>query len=222
MGARAGASDCRGIARRRSLRIERSRNAPWASGSPRTTSSRQVDGLVVYRLDRLARDLILQEQLLADVWRQGCKVFSTSRAEGEYLSDDPADPSRKLIRQILGSVAEYERAMISLRLRAGRARKAENGGYAGGRPPFGFRAKGRQLVPLEEEQRVLQRIQELHEQGCSAQSIADTLMAEGLRPRSAEVWHSRTVTGILARLAENCHTRPLGLSHESNQRKGVR
>src|SRR5947209_18158524 len=31
----------------------------------------QARGLVVYRLDRLARDLVLQEQLLADVRRLG-------------------------------------------------------------------------------------------------------------------------------------------------------
>ena len=47
----------------------------------------------------------------------GAEVFSTSDAEQGYLQDDPSDPSRKLIRQVLGAVAEYERAMIRLRLR---------------------------------------------------------------------------------------------------------
>jgi DNA invertase Pin-like site-specific DNA recombinase len=87
-----------------------------------------AEGLVVlYRLDRLARDLIVQETLLGDVWRMGREVFSTSAAEQGYLQDDPHDPSRKLIRQVLGAVNEYERSMISLRLRAGRLRKAQNG-----------------------------------------------------------------------------------------------
>jgi DNA invertase Pin-like site-specific DNA recombinase len=36
-------------------------------------------GLVVYRLDRLARDLMMQEQLLAEVRRLGAKVLSTSK-----------------------------------------------------------------------------------------------------------------------------------------------
>ncbi|MDP9389706.1 MAG: recombinase family protein [Actinomycetota bacterium] len=34
-------------------------------------------GLVVHRLDRLARDLVLQEQLLAECWRLGTTVAST-------------------------------------------------------------------------------------------------------------------------------------------------
>ena len=67
--------------------------------------ARSVQGLVVYKLDRLARDLNLQEQLLAEVWRMGrceceehshvkassCpnwqagRVFSTSASEDSYL-----------------------------------------------------------------------------------------------------------------------------------------
>lgn len=80
--------------------------------------SHQSGGPVVYRLDRLARDLVLQEQLLADIRRIGGDVYSTSSAEASYLTDDPEDPSRKLIRQVLGAVNEYERAMIALRLRS--------------------------------------------------------------------------------------------------------
>src|SRR5205807_10485953 len=119
---------------------------------------RSAKGLVVYRLDRLARDLIVQEQLLAEVRRMGGEVFSTSAAEAGYLVDDPDDPSRKLIRQVLGAVSEYERAMISLRLRTGRHRKAERGGFAYGSPPFGWRAEDKELVPVREEQDVLVRI----------------------------------------------------------------
>jgi DNA invertase Pin-like site-specific DNA recombinase len=37
------------------------------------------------------------------------------------------------LRRVLGAVNEYERSMISLRLRAGRLRKGQNGGYPGAR-----------------------------------------------------------------------------------------
>src|SRR5262249_30714080 len=90
--------------------------------------SNDADGIIVYRLDRLARDLIIQEQLLAEARQHGWHVFSTSTSEAAYLEDDPGDPSRKMIRQVLGAVAEYERSMIALRLRSGRARKAQGGG----------------------------------------------------------------------------------------------
>lgn len=83
---------------------------------------RRAEALVIYRLDRLARDLVLQEQLLAEVRRLGGVVLSASESESAFLVDDPDDPSRKLIRQVLGAVSEYERSMIALCLRSGRAR----------------------------------------------------------------------------------------------------
>ncbi|NHC44352.1 recombinase family protein [Motilibacter sp. K478] len=160
----------------------------------------RASGLLVYRLDRLARDLILQEQLLAEVRRLGGRVYSTASGEDAFLADDPSDPSRRLIRQVLGAVSEYERAMIRLRLRAGQRRKAERGGYAGGAPAFGLQARGGELEPREDEQRALQRMRELQCDGASLRAIAAALNAEGLRPKRASVWHPETVRRSLGRI----------------------
>jgi DNA invertase Pin-like site-specific DNA recombinase len=161
--------------------------------------SRQASGLIVYRLDRLARDLVLQEQLLADVRRMGADVFSTSSAEGSYLTDDPDDPSRKLIRQVLGAVNEYERAMIALRLRSGRREKHDNGGYAFGSPPYGWRAVGRELVEHPDEQAALARMRELRAAGASYRDIAAALTSEGYQPKRGGTWYPMTVRQILTR-----------------------
>lgn len=156
-------------------------------------------GLVVYRLDRLARDLIIQEQILAEIRRLGADVFTTSAGESGYLADDPDDPSRKLIRQVLGAVAEYERSMIALRMRSGRRRKAERGGFAYGSPPLGYRAEGGQLVPREDEQAALARMRQLQAEGSSIRGIARTLESEGYRTRKGARWHPTTVARALER-----------------------
>jgi DNA invertase Pin-like site-specific DNA recombinase len=158
--------------------------------------SGDADGIVVYRLDRLARDLIIQEQLLAEARQHGWAVFSTSAGEAAYLKDDPGDPSRKMIRQVLGAVAEYERSMIALRLRSGRARKAQRGGFAYGAPPYGYAAVDGELVEVADEQATLSRIRELYDEGTSYRAIAETLTAEGAKPRRGRAWHP----GVLARL----------------------
>jgi DNA invertase Pin-like site-specific DNA recombinase len=160
----------------------------------------KAHGLVVYRLDRLARDLIVQEQVLAEVRRLGGEVLSTSDAEAGYLADDPDDPSRKLIRQVLGAVSEYERSMVALRLRVGRKRKAETGGYAYGSPAYGYRAEGRELAPEPDEQAALGRIAELHAEGASLRAIADVLTAEGYRPKRSDRWHPESLRRVVARL----------------------
>lgn len=156
-----------------------------------------VGGVVVYKLDRLARDLVLQEQLLAEIRRIGGELFTTSDAEAGYLADDPDDPSRKLIRQVLGAVAEYERSMIALRLRSGRRRKAEKGGFAYGSPRFGYRAERGELVEDDGEQATVARMAELREQGASLRTIATTLDAEGHKPKRGTRWHPQTVASVL-------------------------
>jgi len=157
-----------------------------------------ASGIVVYRLDRLARDLIIQEQLLAEARQHGWSVFSTSAGEAAYLEDDPGDPSRKMIRQVLGAVAEYERSMIALRLRSGRARKAQAGGFAYGAPPYGYAAVDGGLVEVAEEQATLSRIRRDHHDGKSLRAIAETLNAEGVKPRRGQAWHP----GVIVRLVD--------------------
>ena len=70
--------------------------------------------------------MLLQEQLLREVWAMGREVYSALGSE-QNLRDDPDDPGRKMLRQILGAVNEYERSIIVLRLRKGRAAKAALG-----------------------------------------------------------------------------------------------
>jgi DNA invertase Pin-like site-specific DNA recombinase len=53
-----------------------------------------AEGLVVHRLDRLARELHLQEAVLAQVWDAKASVFEV--IGGEVLADDPTDPMRHL------------------------------------------------------------------------------------------------------------------------------
>ncbi len=158
-----------------------------------------IGGVCVYKLDRLSRDLILQEQLLREIRRLGGEVFTTAPGEAAFLTNDPDDPSRKLIRQVLGSIAEYERDMITLRLRSGRHRKAAQGRYAFGAPPYGYRAERGELVADESAQAVLERVRELRTTGASLRDIATTLTTEGHRPPRGDRWYPNTVSRLVAR-----------------------
>lgn len=155
----------------------------------------KADGIVVGRLDRLARDLILQEQLIAEIDRIGGATRSAAPAEDENMIDN--DPRRVLIRQILGAIAQYDRAMIRLRTKNGREVKAARGGYVGGSPPFGWEARGGELVPLESEQIIRRRIKEWHRQGWSYRKITNHLNAQGIPPKKAEIWQPNTVRRVI-------------------------
>jgi DNA invertase Pin-like site-specific DNA recombinase len=157
------------------------------------------DVVVVARLDRLARDLLTQEVLLRDVRQHGADVVSCSNAENDYLKDDPQDPTRKLIRQVLGAVSEFERALIKLRLHRGRALKAERGGFAYGSPPFGYRADGGELVPVPEEQAAIQLAVELFRSGASLREIGVALAERGYPSKRGGSWYPSTMARLLDR-----------------------
>jgi len=99
------------------------------------TNSPEIDGVLIYKLDRLARDVVIQENLIKEFQRLGKRVLSTLEPDL-----DSNDPTRKLVRQILGVISEYERAIITMRLSGGRISKASKGGYAGGGVPYGYTA----------------------------------------------------------------------------------
>lgn len=87
------------------------------------------DVLVVYKLDRLARSLVDLLRILERVTAAGASFrsltepFETETSYGRFMV------------QVLGSVAELERAMISERCEAGR-RAARDRGVEFGRPPL--------------------------------------------------------------------------------------
>lgn len=163
------------------------------------TAGAAPGGLIVFRLDRLARDLVLQETLIAEIRTIGSELHSCSPSEDEILRDDSKDPSRKLIRQILGAVAEYERAMIRLRMQAGKAAKQAAGGYIGGNHPYGWIPINGELVPQADEQDVLRGIWGLLDAGYSYRKVAAELNARRIPPRTGDLWAFGTIRKIKER-----------------------
>jgi DNA invertase Pin-like site-specific DNA recombinase len=157
----------------------------------------EADGVVISSMDRLARLLHVQEAILGKVWQAGGHIFSVDA--GEVTADDPDDPMRTAMRQMASVFAQLDRAMIAKRLRNGRAEKAARDGFAYGSPPFGWRAENGQLVPVDDEQTARERILTLRAAGQSVRAIADTLTAEGHKPKRGGAWHPETIRRILTR-----------------------
>src|SRR5690606_16392272 len=68
---------------------------------------------VVRNLNRIARDVILQETIIKQLRKSGATLASME--DGGQLPDDP---QAKLVRQILGALAEYQREINNARTRA--------------------------------------------------------------------------------------------------------
>ncbi|WP_177000897.1 recombinase family protein [Streptomyces sp. cf386] len=61
---------------------------------------KKVNGIVAPNLDRLARELVVQEAALAQTWKHGGRAFMAD--QGEIVPDDPEDPMRTAMRQMIG------------------------------------------------------------------------------------------------------------------------
>lgn len=154
--------------------------------------------LVIPELDRLARKLHVQEAALAHVWRHGGTVYAHDI--GEVPQDDPDDPMRTAMRQMMGVFAQLERGMIRARMRAGKRIKAANGGYVGGRPGFGYKAVDGELVEAPDEQEVIKLVHKLRDDGRTLREIARTLEDRGVTTKlGKQSWHANQVRRLLRR-----------------------
>lgn len=99
------------------------------------------------------------------------------------------DATRILVRQLLGGIAQYERAVIRGRMMAGKAAKVARGGYGGGRPAYGLKASGGQLVTNPDERDIIKSIEQLRETGASYREIANELARGGHLTRTGGSWN---------------------------------
>lgn len=151
----------------------------------------EAEALVVGDLSRLARDVVLQETVIATH-----PVISVR--EPDLCSNDP---TRKLLRQIVGALNEWYRAMLKLQLAGGKAAKGRRGGFTGGQPRFGTRAEERELVPYDDELETLGVMMFMRGEGKSLEAIAAELNKMCIPTRKGGRWHPWTVSRILSRAA---------------------
>jgi DNA invertase Pin-like site-specific DNA recombinase len=159
--------------------------------------SHRATGIVVPKLDRLSRDFIGQEMLLMDCankWK--LEVRSTYAAENEALDGD-SDPQRKMMRQILGIFAEYERATIKNRMILGRRRKMAKGGYGGGPVPYGCKVVDGVVVDDPEQRRWIGRGITLRKMGLSHDAIAQYWIESGFPPPKQGMWGRERVRWVM-------------------------
>jgi DNA invertase Pin-like site-specific DNA recombinase len=152
----------------------------------KTTEARAV---VVYHLDRFARDLAATLDYLRRFARRGVELHVVGRGRVEA---DTA--SGFIVTAVEGLAAEHYRRVISEKTRDALARLRAKGRRVSRWAPYGFRiGPGGSLFREPREEAILARIRALNASGASLRGIARQLAVNGVMARNGRPFAPATL-----------------------------
>ena len=149
--------------------------------------SNGVRTVLVENATRLARDLMIQEMILSQFRKLGVAVIAVDAGQDLVVADD--DPTRVLIRQVLGAGARGEKSMLVRKLQTARQRIRRVNGRCEGRKPYGTQPAERRVVALIKGLRIKQR----GEKRMGFRTVAKQLNRLAIPTRSGGQWDQKTV-----------------------------
>lgn len=153
----------------------------------------EVDAIVIFKLDRLSRRqkdtlTIIEDELLKN------DVDLVSLRE----TLDTSTPWGRAMIGVLASFNQLESENIAQRTAMGRYATAREGGYAGGKPPLGYRVVDGQLVIVPEEAEIVRLVFSLRAEGKTLMGITDELNKRGYRSKKGNEFKHSAIQTILS------------------------
>ncbi len=140
----------------------------------------KIDVVVIYKIDRLSRSLMDFSSLLT--------VFEKYHTDFVSVTQDinTSSSSGRMMLNILMTFAQFEREVITERIRDKVAAAKKKGMRCGGPPPMGYRSNpiSKKLEIIPEEAEIVKRIFESYLRLGSAHDVAEELDADGLKIRT--------------------------------------
>jgi len=151
----------------------------------------RIGSLIVLKLDRLTRSVRDLGTLLDLFSRYDCDLVSVSE------SLDTASAAGRLMTNVLGSVAQWEREAIGERTAFALEHKRRL--HAVYSPePFGWTRVGDSLIAHPQEQAALERAKVMAASGATLRQIGEEFVRLGVAPkRGGKKWHAACVRSIL-------------------------
>lgn len=150
----------------------------------------EVARVVVLKLDRLTRSVKDLTGILEAFNKHSAALVSVS----EHL--DTQSAGGRLVVNMLGVVAQWEREAIAERTSLALSHKRANR-QVYGRTPFGYRREGKNLVPHAPQLRALAEARLMNDRGHSLREIAERLTAMNVLPQGGGQWYPASVRAIL-------------------------
>lgn len=154
----------------------------------------QADAIIVSKLDRLTRSVRDLGTLVED-------YFSSDKISLLSVADaiDTRTAAGRLVLNVLGSVAQWERETIGERTSEAMAHKRANHERTSLHAPYGFQitSDGRTLVADEGEQALLDALREARQRGLSQRAVVAELARQGFTTRKGTALSLQQVQRIM-------------------------
>ena len=151
-----------------------------------------VDIIVVYKIDRLSRSICDFADLSKKFDEWGTQFVAVTQ------EINTATSAGRMMLNILITFAQYEREVITERVRDKMAASRKKGKWVGGSVPMGYRVENKKLVVEPEEARVIQRIFQRFIEIQSPSLIAKELNKDGIRTKQGKAWDKPHIYRILS------------------------
>lgn len=148
-----------------------------------------ISKIHTYGDDRFSRDLLVKLVTKKRFQEEGISHIDVLMPLGEEIEDE-------YMSNIWGATSQFIKQKLSKTMHAGRKVKNKKGGYAGGRPPFGYTGLAGRIVHNEKYDIVI-KIRELHDNGYNYSAIASELNGKGLTTNSGKAFYPQTVKNVL-------------------------
>lgn len=148
------------------------------------------DLLIVWKLDRIHRDSLNFSKMMA----------AMNKAEKGFVSIwenfDSTTMAGRFAMDIIMRVAQLESEIISERVSLGMQQKAHKGGCTGP-APYGYRNEDKELVPFEDEAKIVRWIFTMRYQGYTLDGIAYRLNMNEIPTKLGKKWNHDGISRIL-------------------------
>ena len=169
----------------------------------------KIDIIVVYKIDRLSRSICDFADLSKKFDKWGVTFCSVTQEINTNTS------AGRMMLNILITFAQFEREVITERVRDKMAASRKKGKWVGGTVTFGYRLVEHKLVPEETELPIVRRVFQRYMEIQSPKIIATELNQEGVFNRNGRRWDTQTIYRML-----NNHTYIGEISYQGQIYKG--
>lgn len=170
----------------------RTMNRPGLQAMIEAIRNDEVEAVFVFKLDRLSRKQRDTMAIIEDIMQKN-DIDLVSLHE----TLDTSTPWGRAMIGILSSFNQMESENIQMRTQMGRDAKMKKGGYAGGKPPLGYKAVEGNLVIVPEEAEIVRLIFKLRKEGGTLVGIAEELNRLGYRTKKGFEFKHSAIQNIL-------------------------